>query len=107
MGMGPSGAWITEDDMKLHKYIAWTGVFAYDTVAYRHGKLAYLKHEFQRFPLHQSMFLLRTIQLLIGTGLSGAWILKYEIQIYHVDQSFSYDTVAYGHGELVYLKHKF
>ena len=53
------------------------------------------------------MFLLRTIQLLIGTSLSGAWILKYEIQIYHVDQSFSYDTVAYGHGELVYLKHKF
>ena len=50
MGMGPSGAWITEDDMKLHKYIAWTGVFAYDTVAYRHRKLAYLKHELQRSP---------------------------------------------------------
>ena len=48
--MGPSGAWITEDNMKLQKYIAWTRVFAYDTVAFGHGELAYLKHELQRIP---------------------------------------------------------
>ena len=49
------------------------------------------------FEASKHMFLL-FVPLLIGTGLSGAWILKYEIQIYHLDQSFSYDTDAFGHG---------
>ena len=66
--MGPSGAWIIEDNMKLQKYIAWTGVFAHDTVAFGHGKLAYLKHELQRIPFAP------------------------------VNVFAAYDTVAHGHG---------
>ena len=49
------------------------------------------------FEASKQMFLL-FVPLLIGTGLSGAWILKYEIQIFHLDQFFLMIPMPLGMG---------
>ena len=100
--MGPHGAWITEDNMKLQKYIAWTGVFAYDTVAFGHGELAYLKHEFQRIPFTPANHTVahgHGPSKAISMGMGRLYIWNINFNVYHLNWCFgACKIVAYGHG---------
>ena len=78
LGMGPSKACIFE--AWSSKYIIWTNAFAFYTVACGHG--AKWSSNIRR------QYEVQSISLELVTGV------------------FAHDTVAFGHGELAYLKHE-
>ena len=78
LGMGPSKACIFE--AWSSKYIIWTSAFAFYTVACGHG--AKWSSNIRR------QYEVQSISLELVTGV------------------FAHDTVAFGHGELAYLKHE-